>query len=59
MSPRLPLILAGGAATTVIAVAALFAHRPNPGPTATVAALLAVYALGLVLGRLAFGGTTR
>lgn len=54
-SHRLPLILAGAAATTVIAFGALLAGKPNPGAPATVAVLLAVYAAGLVLGRLVLG----
>jgi hypothetical protein len=51
----LPLILAGAAATTVIAFGVQLAHKPNPGMPATIAALLAVYAIGLGLGRLLFG----
>ncbi len=51
----MPLILAGAAATAVIAFGVQLAHKPNPGLPATIAVLLAVYAVGLGLGRLLFG----
>lgn len=54
-SPRLPLILAGAAATTVIAFGVQLTGKPNPGIPATIAVLLAIYAVGLGLGRLLFG----
>lgn len=54
-NPRMPLILAGAAATMVIAFGVELAHKPNPGVPATIAVLLAVYAVGLGLGRLLFG----
>jgi hypothetical protein len=54
-SPRMPLILAGAAATTVIGFGVQLAHKPNPGVLATIVVLLAVYAAGLGLGRLLFG----
>jgi hypothetical protein len=54
MMPRLSLILAGAAATCVIAFGAMLAHRPNPGFALSVAALLGVYATGLGLGRVLF-----
>jgi hypothetical protein len=55
MNPRMPLILAGAAATTVIAFGVQLAHKPNPGLPTTIAVLLVVYAAGLGLGRLLFG----
>lgn len=51
----MPLILAGAAATTVIAFGVQLAHKPNPGLPGTIAVLLGVYAVGLGLGRLLFG----
>lgn len=54
-SQRMPLILAGAAATAVIAFGVQLANKPNPGLPATIAVLLAVYAAGLGLGRLLFG----
>jgi hypothetical protein len=55
MSQRMPLILAGAAATIVIAFGVQLTHKPNPGMPATVAVLLVVYVAGLALGRLLFG----
>lgn len=51
---RLSLIAAGSVATGVIAFGTMLAERPNPGLPATFAVLLAVYAVGLGLGRLLF-----
>lgn len=48
------LIVSGAAATAVIAFGTILAERPNPGFLPTAAALLAVYAVGLGLGRLLF-----
>lgn len=53
-APRLPLIVAGAAATAVIGFGTILARQPNPGLPATIAALLAVYAAGLGLGWLLF-----
>ncbi len=52
--PRLPLILAGAAATAAIAFGMSLAGKPGPGLPATVVVLLAVYAAGLGLGGLLF-----
>jgi hypothetical protein len=54
-NPRLPLIFAGAVATMVIAFGVQLAGKPNPGVPATIVVLLAVYAVGLGLGRLLFG----
>ncbi|MEO5586167.1 MAG: hypothetical protein ABIQ81_00585 [Novosphingobium sp.] len=54
-NPRLPLILAGAAATAVIAFGTMLTGKPTPGLPAMLALLLAVYAAGLGLGRLLFG----
>lgn len=51
---RLPLILAGAAATAVIAFGTILAGKPNPGLPMTALVLLAVYAAGLGLGALLF-----
>lgn len=48
------LIASGAAATAVIAFGTILAERPNPGFVLTVTALLAVYLVGLGLGRLLF-----
>lgn len=48
------LVASGAAATAVIAFGTILAERPNPGFALTAAALLAVYAAGLGLGRLLF-----
>lgn len=53
-NPRLPLVLAGAAATAVIAFGAMLAGKPGPGLPAMAALLLAVYAAGLALGWLLF-----
>lgn len=50
----LALIASGAAATAVIAFGAVLAERPGPGFTVMLVALLAVYAVGLGLGRLLF-----
>lgn len=52
---RWPLILAGAAATAVIAFGTSLAGKPGPGLPAMVLLLLAVYAAGLGLGALLFG----
>ncbi|MFT4025619.1 MAG: hypothetical protein QM676_02270 [Novosphingobium sp.] len=52
---RLPLILAGAAATAVIAFGTKLAGKPGPGLPAMLLVLLAVYAAGLGLGALLFG----
>jgi hypothetical protein len=51
---RLCLIAAGAAATAVIAFGTILAGRPNPGFPVWAGMLLAVYAVGLGLGRLLF-----
>jgi hypothetical protein len=51
----MPLILAGAAATMVIAFGVQLANKPNPGLPVTIAVLLGVYVAGLGLGRLLFG----
>lgn len=51
----LPLVIAGAAATAVIAFGTTLVDRPGPGLPAMVAVLLAVYAAGLGLGALLFG----
>lgn len=51
---RLSLIVAGAAATGVIAFGTVLAERPNPGLPAWAAMLLGVYVVGLGLGRLLF-----
>lgn len=48
------LIASGAAATAVIAFGTILAERPNPGFVLTVTALLAVYLVGLGLGRVLF-----
>ena len=55
MTQHISLMLAGAAATTVIAFGVQLAHKPNPGVLATIAVLLVVYVAGLGLGRLLFG----
>ncbi|MDB5723955.1 MAG: hypothetical protein JWQ16_709 [Novosphingobium sp.] len=51
----MPLILAGAAATAVVAFGVQLTHRPTPGLPATLVVLLVVYVAGLGLGRLLFG----
>lgn len=48
------LIAAGAVATGVIAFGTILAERPNPGLPVSIVALLAVYVVGLGLGRLLF-----
>jgi len=54
MNLRLPLILAGAAATAVIAFGTMLAGKPSPGLPAMLVVLLIVYAAGLGLGGLLF-----
>lgn len=54
-SIRAPLIVAGAAATAVVAFGTHLAGKPSPGLPVMVLLLLAVYAVGLGLGALLFG----
>lgn len=51
---KFALIAAGAVATGVIAFGTVLADRPNPGLLVWGAVLLAVYAMGLGLGRMLF-----
>jgi hypothetical protein len=51
---RLPLILAGAAATAIIAFGTMLAGVPSPGLPAMLVLLLAIYAVALGLGALLF-----
>ena len=49
------LIIAGAAATALVAFGTMLAGKPSPGLPAMMVVLLIVYAIGLGLGRLLFG----